>query len=223
MAHQAKSTSPALNAQFFAELRYLLGIMFPRVFSKQSLLLVFHTITLVSRTFLSIYIAQLEGLLVRNIVGKKFALFAKYLCQWLLIAIPATTCNSLIRYLESRLDAELKSQLVHKSLGIYFHDRVYYRIAVRHADSIGSQVDQNLTDDIDKLTHLFVHLYSQLTKPLLDVLLITTSLIGLASHNEISNRVTLGLTLTAFTLISGTGLIMRQAGHGSLYCALNFM
>ena len=197
VAAKASQKSPTLNRQFFAELRYLTGIMFPRLLSKQTLLLAMHTSTLVSRTFLSIYIAQLEGLLVRNIVAKKFAAFVKCLAQWLLIAIPATTCNSLIRYLESRLDAELKSQLVHKSLDIYFRDRVYYRIAVRHADSTGAQVDQNLTDDIDKLTHLVVHLYSQLTKPLLDITLITVS-----------------LTATAFALIAGTGLIMRQVSPG---------
>ena len=214
VAAKASQKSPTLNRQFFAELRYLTGIMFPRLLSKQTLLLAMHTSTLVSRTFLSIYIAQLEGLLVRNIVAKKFAAFVKCLAQWLLIAIPATTCNSLIRYLESRLDAELKSQLVHKSLDIYFRDRVYYRIAVRHADSTGAQVDQNLTDDIDKLTHLVVHLYSQLTKPLLDITLITVSLIRLAARNEIGSHITVALTATAFALIAGTGLIMRQVSPG---------
>ena len=106
--------NPSLNRQFFAELTYLLKLMFPRWLSKQTILLSMHTLTLICRTFLSIYVAQLEGLLVRNIVEKNFKLFWIRLVQWLLIAVPATTCNSLIRYLESKLDLELKSQLIRR-------------------------------------------------------------------------------------------------------------
>lgn len=106
--------NPSLNRQFFVELAYLLKLMFPRWFSKQAILLSMHTLTLVCRTFLSIYVAKLEGLLVRNIVEKNFRLFWLRLVQWLLIAVPATTCNSLIRYLESKLDLELKSQLIRR-------------------------------------------------------------------------------------------------------------
>lgn len=104
--------NPSLNRQFLVEITYLLKLMFPRWLSKQSMLFVVHTLTLVARTFLSIYVARLEGLLVRNIVEQNFRLFWIRLVQWLLIAVPATTCNSLIRYLESKLDLELKAQLI---------------------------------------------------------------------------------------------------------------
>ena len=199
-----RSKNPSLNRQFYRELLYLLRIMFPKVFCKQSALLFLHTGTLICRTFLSIYVAKLEGLLVRNIVNKSSKLFAKYLIYWLLIAIPATTCNSLIRYLESELDLELKSVLVKKSLSIYFKDRIYYRIAVRQSDNV--QIDQNLTEDIDKLTNLLVHLYSHLTKPILDVTLITATLISLAKNNNFNYVVP---STIAFLVISLTGYLMR--------------
>jgi hypothetical protein len=109
-----RSTNPTVNKQFFNELSYLLKLMFPNWLSKQTILLSMHTVTLICRTFLSIYVAKLEGMLVRNIVEKNFKLFWLKLIQWLLIAVPATTCNSLIRYLESRLDLELKTQLIKK-------------------------------------------------------------------------------------------------------------
>ena len=89
-----RSKNPSLNRQFYRELLYLLRIMFPKVFCKQSALLFLHTGTLICRTFLSIYVAKLEGLLVRNIVNKSSKLFAKYLIYWLLIAIPATKYKS---------------------------------------------------------------------------------------------------------------------------------
>lgn len=113
-ADRKRLVNPSLNRQFVAELSYLLRLMFPRCVCRQTVLLAVHTLTLTCRTFLSIYVARLEGLLVRNVVEKNLELFILRLIQWLLIALPATTCNSLIRYLESKLDLELKAQLVKK-------------------------------------------------------------------------------------------------------------
>ncbi|CAF0840836.1 unnamed protein product [Brachionus calyciflorus] len=198
-------SNPALNKQFFKELSHLLKIMFPRILSKQTLLLFIHTITLVCRTFLSIYVAKLEGLLVRNIVQKNFIEFAKKLIQWLLIALPATTCNSLIRFLESKLDLELKTQLVKRSHKYYFNKRVYYKIALKQSEEC--QIDQNLTEDIDKLTNLFVHLYSSLTKPLLDIVVITATLIGLAKSKNFNYMVPFWMAMIVILL---TGTLIRK-------------
>ena len=115
--------APAINRQFFSEIYYLLRIMFPSIFSKQCLYLALHTLTLISRTFISIYVAQLEGTLVKSIVQKSSRDFLINLFKWLSIAIPATTCNSLIRYLECKLDLELRLNLVNKSLKYYFSIR----------------------------------------------------------------------------------------------------
>jgi ATP-binding cassette subfamily D (ALD) protein 1 len=197
-------SSPSFNRQFLNELVFLMKIMFPKFLSKQTSLLLMHTGTLVCRTFLSIYVAKLEGLLVKNIVRKDFNLFARNLLQWLLIAVPAVSCNSLIKYLESKLDIELKSQLVNRSLSLYFRDRIYYRIALKQNENV--QIDQNLTEDIEKLTHLLVHLYSQLTKPILDISLITVTLISLAKQNNFNY---LFPTAIAFIVIFCTGFLMR--------------
>lgn len=153
LANQAALNNPGVNKRFFRELYSLLKIMFPRIiFSKQSFLLALHTCTLIFRTFLSICVAKLEGHLTKTIVQRDFRAFAKKLMLWLLIALPATTCNSLIRYLESKLDLELKTQLVNKSHKYYFENRTYFKIALKNADSI--QIDQNLTGKYDKTRKL---------------------------------------------------------------------
>lgn len=200
----AKARNPGLDGQFLKEIKYLLKIMFPRVFCKQTGFLAMHTLTLVCRTFLSIYVAKLEGSLVKNIVQKSPKTFAKNLLYWLLIALPATTCNSLIRYLECKLDLELKSRLVSKSLDCYFKDRVYYRIALNLNENV--QIDQNLSEDTEKLTQLLVHLYSHLTKPILDITLITATLISLAKSQDFN----WGLpTCIGFFTMAATALLMR--------------
>ena len=201
-----KKASPSFDRQFLKQFSSLLRIMFPKLFSKQVALLITHTLTLMCRTFLSIYVAKLEGILVRNIVQKSFTEFARNLIKWLLIAVPATSCNSLIRYLECKLDLDVKTELVKNSLNMYFESRVYYRIALKQNDD-SVQVDQNLTDDIDKFTSLFVHLYSHLTKPILDISLITITLISLAKKNNFNY---LEPTTIGLLVISLTGTLMRR-------------
>jgi ATP-binding cassette subfamily D (ALD) protein 2 len=201
---QPPQTAPAINKQFLNEIVYLSRIMFPTIFSKQCFYLALHTLTLISRTFLSIYIAQLEGTLVKSIVQKSKHDFLVNILKWLSIAIPATTCNSLIKYLECKLDLELRLNLVNKSLKHYFNDRIYYKIALKQYENI--QIDQNLTEDIDKLTHLLVHLYSHLTKPILDVSLITFTLINLAKESDFNYAVP---TSIGVAVISLTGMLLR--------------
>jgi ATP-binding cassette subfamily D (ALD) protein 1 len=199
------AVAPAVNKQFFKELLFIVKIMFPRLVSKQSALLLLHTLTLICRTFLSIYVAKLEGLLTKNIVQKDFKSFAKKLIEWLLIALPATSCNSLIKFLESKLDLELKSQLVQKSHKLYFSDRRYYRIALKNSENV--QIDQNLTEDLDKLSQLCVHLYSSLTKPILDITLITVTLISLAKSKNFNY---LAPTSIGFLVIIITSILIRK-------------
>lgn len=191
------------NPNFHKELQFLCKIMFPRLLCKQTGLLIMHTATLICRTFLSIYVAKLDGSLVKNIVQKDFTQFARNLTKWLLIALPATSCNSLIKYLENKLDYTLKSVLVKKAHAHYFANRMYYKISL--CDDI--QVDQNLTEDIEKLTGLFVHLYSQLTKPLLDISLNTYTLIVLAKSQDFNYMVP---AVFGVTVMFMTGLLMKR-------------
>ena len=62
--------NPSLNLDFFRNLRKLLGIVLPGVWSKEFGLLGAHSLTLVARTFLSIYVAGLEGRMVKHIVKR---------------------------------------------------------------------------------------------------------------------------------------------------------
>lgn len=94
---------PGLNLDFLLQLKKLLEIMIPRPLCYETALLGIHTVCLVSRTFLSIYVAALEGAIVKFIVRKDIKNFALMLLKWFGIAIPATFINSMIRYLENKL------------------------------------------------------------------------------------------------------------------------
>lgn len=92
-----------LNLEFLIKLKRLIYIMIPRIWSREIGILSVHTMCLISRTFLSIYVAAIEGSIVKFIVRRDLRRFILGLMKWFCIAIPATFINSMIRYLENKL------------------------------------------------------------------------------------------------------------------------
>lgn len=92
-----------LDRDFFRQLMVLLKIMVPGWRTREMGLLACATLTLLARTFLSVYVAELEGQIVKRIVLRDVHGFGLMLARWFAIALPATFINSAIRYLEGRL------------------------------------------------------------------------------------------------------------------------
>ncbi|MBE7180436.1 MAG: hypothetical protein INR71_04350, partial [Terriglobus roseus] len=79
-----------INREFFRNLVRLLKICMPGWKSKELRLLISHSVFLVLRTLLSLYVAELDGKLVSNLVRGKGRDFLGGLVWWMLVAIPAT-------------------------------------------------------------------------------------------------------------------------------------
>lgn len=198
--------SPAVNRQFLQELVELLRILIPGVWSKENLILTAHTGSLIVRTFLSIYVARLDGKIVKTIVQKDASRFIWMLSLWVAIAIPATFVNSLIRFLENKLGLALRTRLVDHAYKLYFNNQTYYRVS--NLDGRLANVDQCLTEDITTFTQSVSHLYSHLTKPFLDVALMGYTLTRLASSRGASSTLP---TLLAAGVIAITFRVSRTA------------
>ena len=174
-----KKTRIQVDKHFFKQLRSLLKIVLPGFMTKEFGLLMLHTMSLISRTFLTIYVAKLDGRIVKTIVKRDVGKFLLMLSLWLGIAIPATFVNSLIRFLESKLALAFRTRLVKHAYEQYFSSQTYYRVS--NLDGRLANADQCLTEDISSFTSALAHLYSHLTKPVLDVALMSFSLYSLAT------------------------------------------
>lgn len=92
----SKKQRVELNREFFKSLLRLLRIVIPGWRSKEFRLLLSHSVFLVLRTMLSIYVAELDGRLVSNLVRGKAKEFLSGLAWWMIVAIPATFTNSMV-------------------------------------------------------------------------------------------------------------------------------
>ena len=186
IAHSQKSSRGRINAVFVEELRDLLSIVLPSLYCKESLLLALHTCALVFRTFLSIQVASLDGKIVKTIVDRDQNAFIKRIAQWLLLAIPATYTNSMIRFLESKLAIAFRTKLTMHLYELYMDRDTYYR--VENLDNRLANADQCLTEDVSRFCGTLAHLHSQVSKPALDVVLMTCQLFALNASIQETRR-----------------------------------
>ena len=85
-----------LNREFFKNLLRLLKICIPGWKSKEFRLLIGHSVFLVLRTMISLYVAELDGRLVSALVRGKGREFLLGLVWWMAVAVPATFTNSMV-------------------------------------------------------------------------------------------------------------------------------
>ena len=199
-----KRRGPTINRVFLRRLLKLLRISIPSVFTKEFGLLTLHTGSLVARTFLSIYVASLDGHIVKAIVEGDVPQFMALLVNWVLLALPATFINSLIRYLESKLALAIRSRLVNYAYSLYFQNQTYYRVS--NLDTRLANPDHSLTEDIQAFSASLTHIYSHVSKPLLDVLLMSVTLTRMARKRGVQSPYPAAI---GFGMIGVTASILR--------------
>lgn len=150
--------------------------------------------------------------MVKQIVEKNVSGFAWHLVKWLLLALPATSVNSLLRYMEQKLALAFRTRLVDHAYKLYMTEQTYYRVG--NLDSRLDNVDQNLTEDILQFSNAVAHLYSALSKPILDVAVVCIAIVksNMAQQGPSGKRsFWRAFAPLAFggLIIAGTGAILK--------------
>ncbi|CAN9133664.1 unnamed protein product [Alternaria alternata] len=163
-----------LNREFFKNLLRLLKICIPGWKSKEFRLLIGHSVFLVLRTMISLYVAELDGRLVSALVRGKGREFLLGLVWWMAVAVPATFTNSMLSYHQCKLSLQYRTRLTNYIHSKYLSQMTFYTLSA--LDDRIANADQLITVDVSKFSNSLAELYSNLAKPVLDIIIYNYSL-----------------------------------------------
>lgn len=97
-ASRGKSSNKIkLDRHFARSMLRLLRIVIPGWRSPEARLLVSHSFFLVARTVLSLWVADMDGAIVKSLVKRNGKEFMKRIVWWMVLAVPATFTNAMVR------------------------------------------------------------------------------------------------------------------------------
>ena len=163
-----------LNREFFKNLLRLLRIVIPGWKSKELRLLISHSFFLVLRTLISLHVADLDGKLVSSLVRGKGSEFFLGIVWWMIVAIPATFTNSMLSYHQCKLALQYRTRLTHHIHNKYLDQMSFYSLTA--LDDRIKNADQLITVDVSRFSNSLAELYSNLAKPVLDMIVYNYSL-----------------------------------------------
>ncbi len=105
-----KKSKGQIDSVFINRIRQLIKIVVPSIYSLEFLDMTQMMIFLILRTFLSIYIANINGRIVKSLIEVKFLPFIDKIVNLALIAIPASFINSYLEYLNKRLALRFRNR-----------------------------------------------------------------------------------------------------------------
>ncbi len=103
---------------FWERIKKLVAIAVPHWKTKEMFYIIVLSGLLVVRTYLSIWLADVNGHIVKAIVGLDFNMFLRRVFALMLFAIPSSTVNSAMDYFSKLLAISFRERLTG-----YFHDK----------------------------------------------------------------------------------------------------
>ncbi|KPI38821.1 ATP-binding cassette sub-family D member 2 [Cyphellophora attinorum] len=162
------ATKPGLNLAFLHQFLSLLNIMIPRFRCKETALLFSHGVFLLLRTYLSLVVARLDGMLVRDLVSGQGKSFLLGILRWLSVGALASYTNAMIKFLQSKISIAFRTRLTRYIHDLYLNANLnYYKL--HNLDGGIEGADQFITQDLTLFCQAAASLYSSLGKPLVDI------------------------------------------------------
>ncbi|KAG0329348.1 ATP-binding cassette sub- D member 3 [Dissophora globulifera] len=165
-----KTRRVGVDRHFVEQLKKLLPICIPGLASKETGLLAALATILIARTWLDVWFSGLNGSVVKAIVSrdrKKF--IAKAIIEFGLMMWPMSIVNNSLKYTISALALSFRERLTKFAHDQYLEGITFYKVS--NIDNRIQNADQLLTQDIDKFADNLSHLYSDIAKPIVDIVL----------------------------------------------------
>ncbi|XP_020708602.2 ATP-binding cassette sub-family D member 3 [Athalia rosae] len=211
-----KSPKAHVNAEFFKQLRHLLSIGIPGIFSMETGFLFLIAGSLVLRSLCDLWMIQVGTHIESAIVSMNAPLFRQRLLTFFTALPLISIVNNLIKYGIGEVSLRLRTNITHHLIDKYLKGFTYYKMC--NLDNRIANPDQLLTTDVDKFCESCVNLYSNIAKPLLDIFIyvyrLTSSLGGQTPLLMLSYMFVAGTFLTHIRKPIGAMTVQEQRLEG---------
>lgn len=164
-----------VNLEFVQNLASFVRVCIPGIRTREAAMVATIAVLLGARSWLDLWTSSNGGNVVRAIVSRNREQFLKYAVRDIgIMMFPCSFVNNSLRYSLSRLKIMWR-----RRLSMYFHDKylkstTYYKVS--NLDDRVKNIDQLLTADVEKFCSSLADLYSNISKPSIDILLTSRKL-----------------------------------------------
>ncbi|GMF33765.1 unnamed protein product [Phytophthora fragariaefolia] len=206
----------AVNGDFFRRFLRLFRVIIPGPFSAELGFAALVAVMLAAKTSFDIAVLQLFTSIERAIVSRSLRDFQQHLRRFIAVMLPMSCVNCLLKFGQSELSLRFRARLTQHLYDQYLTRAVYYKVS--NLDNRVSNVDQLLTVDVERFSNSVNELYSNLSKPLLDMVIYAAKLsstVGVqAPVAMLSYLVTSGMFLTWLRQPMGRLAVAEQQAEG---------
>lgn len=157
----------AFNKEFWKKFKQFLPIIIPSIWSKEFFNLVAIALILFTRTWLDFWMITHNASVLGTVAKRDYKKFIEVIWQLVLMQFPISLVNNLLKYSISKLSLNFRERLTEEMHRKYMQGITYY--SVSNLDGRVKNADQLLTQDIENWAESLSKLYSNITKPLVDV------------------------------------------------------
>ncbi|XP_046879998.1 ATP-binding cassette sub-family D member 3a isoform X1 [Hypomesus transpacificus] len=163
----SKKDRAAVDKDFVLRIFRILRIMVPRFFCKETGYLLLIAAMLVTRTYCDVWMIQNGTMIESAIIGRSTTDFKTCLFSFIKFMPLIALVNNFLKLGLNKLKLRFREKLTKHLYDEYLKGYTYYKMG--NLDNRIANADQLLTQDVEKFCNSVVDLYSNLSKPLLDI------------------------------------------------------
>uniref|UniRef100_A0A673GRA5 ATP-binding cassette sub-family D member 3-like n=1 Tax=Sinocyclocheilus rhinocerous TaxID=307959 RepID=A0A673GRA5_9TELE len=211
-----KKERAAVDKLFFIRISRIVRIMVPRFFCKETWYLLLIAFMLVTRTYCDVWMIQNGTMIESAIIGRSTEGFKKYLFNFITAMPVIALVNNFLKLGLNELKLCFRVRLTKHLYDEYLKGYTFYKMG--NLDNRIANADQLLTQDVERFCNSVVELYSNLSKPLLDIGLyifkLTTAIGAQGPASMMAYLLISGLFLTRLRRPIGKMTVTEQKYEG---------
>jgi len=161
---------------FFSRLKKILKILVPNWYSKEVGYIILIAATLIMRTRFDVWMIENGTAIESAIIDRNKSRFLDHLFKFIYSQPAIALTNQLLKYGLNSLKLRFRMRFTMSIYKSYLNGHTYYKMS--NIDNRIANADQLITQDIEKFCNSLVDLYSNLSKPLLDIVIYIYRLTG---------------------------------------------